>query len=114
VHVVLDNLSAHKSEPVKKWLAHPKRRRWHLHFTATSASWVNLIENWFSLLTRKRLTNSAFTSVTDLVDAINEWTSHWNDDPHPFVWTKPAADIITKVQRGRATLTHQINSATHH
>ena len=114
VHVVLDNLSAHKSEPVRKWLEHPKRTRWHLHFTPTSASWVNLIENWFSLLTKKRLINSAFTSVADLVAAIEEWTSHWNDDPKPFVWTKPANEIITKVRRGRATLTHQINSATHH
>jgi transposase len=114
VHVVLDNLSAHKSEPVKKWLAHPKRKRWHLHFTPTSASWVNLIENWFAQLTKRRLTNSAFTSVGELVDAIEEWSSHWNDDPRPFVWTKPAADIITKVRRGRTTLTHQINSATDH
>lgn len=114
IHVVLDNLSAHKSEPVKKWLAHPKRERWHLHFTPTSASWVNLIENWFAQLTKKRLTNSAFTSVAELVDAIDEWASHWNNDPHPFVWTKPAADIIAKVRRGRAALTHQIKSATHH
>lgn len=114
IHVVLDNLSAHKSEPVKKWLAHPKRARWHLHFTPTPASWVNLIENWFAQLTKKRLTNSAFTSVTELVDAIDEWASHWNEDPRPFVWTKPAADIIAKVRRGRAALTHQIKSATHH
>ena len=114
VHVVLDNLSAHKSEPVRTWLEHPKRKRWHLHFTPTSASWVNLIENWFSLLTKKRLINSAFTSVADLVAAIEEWTSHWNDDPKPFVWTKPATDIIAKVRRGRTTLTHQINSATDH
>jgi transposase len=114
VHVVLDNLSAHKSEPVRTWLDHPKRDRWHLHFTPTSASWVNLIENWFAQLTKKRLTNSAFTSIAALIDAIEEWISHWNDDPSPFVWTKPANDIIAKVQRGRTTLTHQINSATHH
>jgi len=114
VHVVLDNLSAHKSPPVRDWLADPKRARWHLHFTPTSASWVNLIENWFAQLTKKRIINSAFTSVADLVDAIEEWTSHWNDNPRPFVWTKPANDIITKVQRGRTALTHQINSATDH
>ncbi|MEM1332907.1 MAG: IS630 family transposase [Actinomycetota bacterium] len=114
VHVVLDNLSAHKSEPVRTWLEHPKRKRWHLHFTPTSASWVNLIENWFSLLTKKRLINSAFTSVADLVAAIEEWTSHWNDDPKPFVWTKPATDIIAKVRRGRTALTHQTNCATDH
>ncbi len=114
VHVVLDNLSAHKSEPVRTWLAHPKRKRWHLHFTPTSASWLNLIENWFAQLTKKRLTNSAFTSVAGLVEAIEHWTSHWNDDPRPFVWTKPAAEIAAKVRRGRTALTHQINSATHH
>ena len=114
VHVVLDNLSAHKSAPVRTWLEHPKRARWHLHFTPTSASWVNLIENWFSLLTKKRLTNSTFTSVAQLVEAIEDWTSHWNDDPKPFVWTKPAADIAAKVHRGRATLDRVTESATHH
>lgn len=114
VHVVLDNLSAHKSPPVKAWLAHPKRKRWHLHFTPTSSSWVNLIENWFAQLTRRRLTNSAFTSVANLVEAIDVWTSHWNDDPHPFVWTKPANDIITKVRRGRAALDRVTESATDH
>ena len=62
VHVVLDNLSAHNAPPVKAWVAHPKRKRWHLHFTPTSSWWVNLIENWFAQLTRRRLTNSAFTS----------------------------------------------------
>lgn len=114
VHVVLDNLSAHKAPPVKTWLEHPKRARWHLHFTPTSASWVNLIENWFAQLTRRRLTNSAFTSVASLVDAIDTWTSHWNDDPHPFVWTKPANDIINKVRRGRAALNRVNKSATDH
>ncbi len=54
------------------------------------------------------------TGLTQLEAAIEEWTSHWNDDPHPFVWTKPANDIITKVRRGRTALTHQIKSATHH
>ena len=63
VHVVLDNLSAHKSETVRAWLADPKRARWHLHFTPTSASWLNLIEGWFSVLTRKALTNTSFTST---------------------------------------------------
>ncbi|MGH8950568.1 MAG: IS630 family transposase, partial [Acidimicrobiia bacterium] len=65
LHVILDNLSAHKSQPVRDWLAHPKRRRWHLHFTPTSSSWLNLIETWFSVLTRKALTNTSFTSVAE-------------------------------------------------
>ncbi len=114
VHVVLDNLSAHKSTPVRTWLEHPKRERWHLHFTPTSASWANLIENWLLQLTKKRLTNSAFTCLAELVEAIKQWASHCNDDPHRFVWTKPANDIIAKARRGRATLTHHTNSATHH
>ena len=104
VHVVLDNLSAHKSEPVRRWLADPKRARWHLHFTPTSASWLNLIEGWFSVLTRKALTNASFTSTRQLEAAIDVWASHWNDDPQPFVWTKTVDDIITKVKRGRAAL----------
>lgn len=114
VHVVLDNLSAHKSEPVRKWLAHPKRARWHLHFTPTSASWLNLIEGWFSVLTRRALTNASFSSTRELEAAIDLWASHWNDDPQPFVWTKTANDIITKVKRGRATLDRVTESATHH
>jgi transposase len=114
VHVVLDNLSAHKSEPVRRWLADPKRARWHLHFTPTSASWLNLIEGWFSVLTRKALTNASFTSTRQLEAAIDVWASHWNDDPQPFVWTKTVDDIITKVKRGRAALDRVTKSATDH
>ncbi len=114
VHVVLDNLSAHKSEPIRTWLADPKRARWHLHFTPTSASWLNLIEGWFSVLTRKALKNTSFTSTRQLEAAIDVWASHWNNDPQPFVWTKTVDDIITKVKRGRATLDRVTESATHH
>jgi transposase len=113
VHVVLDNLSAHKAEPVKKWLADPKRSRWHLHFTPTSSSWLNLIERWFKELTERRLRRGVFTSVPQLIDAIELWAEHWNDDPKPFVWHKQAEEIIAKVRRGRATLT-QVKSATDH
>ncbi len=114
IHVVLDNLSAHKSAPVRNWLAHPKRARWHLHFTPTSASWLNLIEGWFSVLTRRALLDASFTSVTELEAAIELWASHWNNDPQPFAWTKTVDDIITKVKRGRATLDRVTESATHH
>lgn len=114
VHVVLDNLSAHKSEPVRRWLADPKRKRWHLHFTPTSASWLNLIKGWFSVLTRKALTNTSFTSTGQLEATIDIWASHWNNNPQPFVWTKTANDIITKVKRGRATLDRLTESATDH
>lgn len=114
VHVVLDNLSAHSAPPVTEWLAHPKRNRWHLHFTPTSASWLNLIEGWFAQLTNRRLRHGSFDSVAALTDAIDIWASHWNDDPKPFTWHTPANNIITKTRRGRAALTHQTNSATDH
>jgi transposase len=110
---VLDNLSAHKAPPVAEWLAHPKRARWHLHFTPTSSSWLNLVERWFNELTERRLRRGVFTSVPNLIEAIEFWAEHWNDDPKPFVWHKAAEEIITKVRRGRASLT-QVNSATRH
>jgi transposase len=113
VHVVLDNLSAHKAPPVAKWLAHPKRARWHLHFTPTSSSWLNLVEGWFSLLTERRLRRGVFTSVDDLMLAIETWAEHWNDDPKPFVWKKKADEIVAKVKQGRAALA-SVNSATDH
>jgi transposase len=112
IHVILDNLSAHKSPEVKKWLANPARARWHLHFIPTSSSWLNLVERWFKELTDRRLRRGAFTSVPNLIDAIETWVEHWNDDPKPFVWHKTAEEIITKVRRGRAALT-QVKSATH-
>jgi transposase len=114
IHVVLDNLSAHKAPPVADWLAHPKRARWHLHFTPTSSSWLNLVECWFSLLTARRLKRGVFTSVDALTEAIGLWAQHWNNDPQPFIWKKTADEIITKVRRGRAKLTAVTKSATDH
>jgi transposase len=114
VHVVLDNLSAHSAPPVTAWLEHPKRARWHLHFTPTSSSWLNLVEGWFAQLTNRRLRHGSFDSVAALTEAIDIWASHWNNDPRPFVWHKTAKAIITKVRRGRAALTHHTKSATHH
>lgn len=112
-HVVLDNLSAHSAPEITEWLAHPRRARWHLHFTPTSSSWLNLIERWFKELTDRRLRRGAFTSVLDLIDAIEIWAGHWNEDPKPFVWHSTAEEIIEKVMRGRAAL-HQLKSATDH
>ena len=98
IHVVLDNLSSHKSESVKKWLAHPKRARWHLHFTPTSSSWLNLVVRWFAQLSNRRLKKGAFNSVQHLQNEIGIWTEGWNVDPKPFFWKKPVDEIITKVQ----------------
>ncbi len=113
VHVVLDNLSAHSAPEITTWLAHRNRRRWHLHFTPTSSSWLNLVERWFKELTDKRLRRGRFTSVADLTAAITTWAAHWNEDPKPFVWKATANEIIAKVQRGRDAL-HQIKSTTDH
>lgn len=113
VHVVLDNLSAHSTPDIMRWLGHRDRRRWHLHFTPTSSSWLNLIERWFKELTERRLRRGVFTSVADLTTAITIWAEHWNADPKPFIWKATAEDIITKVQRGRATL-HHIKTQTDH
>ncbi|MEO7131308.1 MAG: IS630 family transposase [Dermatophilaceae bacterium] len=113
VHVILDNLSAHKTPAIKEWLAHPSRARWHLHFTPTSSSWVNLIERWFKELTDKLLRRGTFDSVAALTEAITVWAEHWNSDPKPFLWKATAEDIITKVSAAEKTL-HRVKSPTDH
>jgi transposase len=113
IHVVLDNLSAHMGPEVAEWLAHPRRARWHLHFTPTSSSWLNLVERWFNELTRRRLRRGVFSSVPALIDTITIWADHWNDEPKPFIWHAAAKDIIKKVRRGRAALS-EVKSATRH
>ena len=113
IHVILDNLSAHDAPEVTAWLTHPRRSRWHLHHTPTSCSWLNLVERWFKELTDRRLRRGAFSSLGDLVNAIETWVAHWNEDPRPFEWHAAASDIIEKVRRGRKTLS-QVKSATHH
>ena len=99
---------------MRAWLAHPKRRRRHLHFTPTSSSWLNLIKTWFSVLTRRALTNTSFSSVAELKNRINWWVENWNNNLQPFAWTRSAQQIIDKVTSTRATLNQGIKSATHH
>jgi transposase len=113
IHAVLDNLSAHQTPDIQTWLADTRRKRWHLHFTPTSSSWLNLVERFFAELTNRRLKRGVFTSVPVLVEAMESWIEKWNEDPKPFVWHKAAEEIIEKVRRGRATLA-SVNSATHH
>jgi len=113
IHVVLDNLSAHKAPEITEWLAHPRRARWHLHFIPTSSSWLNLIERWFKELTDRRLRRGTFSSVDALIEAIETWVAHRNADPTPFEWHAAAAEILEKVRRGRKTLS-QVKSATRH
>jgi transposase len=97
VHVVLDNASTHKTPAVKRWLAaHP---RFVLHFTPTSASWLNLVERWFGELTTKKLQRGTHRSVRELNTDIRGWIDTWNDNPRPYVWTKTADQILDSIAR---------------
>jgi len=102
VHLICDNYATHKHPEVKAWLA--KHRRFHMHFTPTSSSWLNLIERWFRELTDKALRRGVFHSVPDLIAKIEEYLAAHNDDPKPFIWTATADDILAKVARGRVAL----------
>ena len=105
VHLIADNYATHKHPNVKAWLArHP---RFHMHFTPTSASWLNLVERFFAEITRKRIRRGVFHSVVDLHRAINDYLEHHNADPKPFVWTASASSIIKKVNRGKQALESQ-------
>lgn len=97
VHLVLDNAATHKTRIVHDWLA--KRPRWHLHFTPTSASWLNLVECWFSLLTRRCLRRGAFASTDGLKAAIQTFINRTNAEPRPFVWAKTADEILSSVRQ---------------
>ncbi len=102
LHVILDNLSAHKSPPVLRWLArHP---RVQFHFVPTSSSWLNLVERWFLEITRVRIRRGTFTSVPTLERAINEYLHHYNQQPTPFTWTKDADTILAKIKRCKEAL----------
>lgn len=102
VHLILDNYATHKHPNVQAWLA--KHPRFHLHFTPTSSSWLNLVERWFRELTDKALRRGVFHSVPDLITAIEAYLDAHNSDPKPFVWTATADDILAKVARGRVAL----------
>ena len=92
LHLVLDNYATHKTPAIHQWLL--KHPRFHLHFTPTSSSWMNLVERWFAELTNRKLRRSAHRSVTALESDIRQWTDEWNKNPKPFVWTKSADEIL--------------------
>jgi len=95
VHVIVDNSSTHKSPTIQRWLVrHP---RFTLHFTPTYSSWLNLVERWFAELTNKWLRRGTHRSTRQLIAAIRTWVRMWNDDPRPFVWHKPADEILTNL-----------------
>lgn len=95
VHVILDNLSTHKTPEVHAWLL--RHKRFHFHFTPTYGSWMNLVERWFSALTTKKLQRSAHASVKALAADITEWVETWNENPRPFVWHKTADEILERL-----------------
>jgi transposase len=102
VHLIADNYATHKHPKVQAWLKrHP---RFHMHFTPTSASWINQVERFFGRITEDRIRCGVFKSVAELEAAIQQYLDHHNADPKPFVWTASATAILEKVARGRQTL----------
>jgi putative transposase len=99
IHLVVDNYATHKHPRVKQWLAaHP---RYHVHYTPTYASWLNLVEVFFGIITRQAIRRGTFTSVKDLIAAIETYIDAWNERCQPFTWTKTADEILTKATGGQ-------------
>ncbi len=99
IHVIADNYSPHKHPMVRAWLA--RNKRIHMHFTPTSASWLNMVERFFRDITEKRIRRGVFRSVPDLIAAIEDYIDGHNQAPKPFIWTAKASDILGKVTRAR-------------
>jgi transposase len=102
IHVVLDNYATHKHPKVLNWLS--KHPRFHMHFTATSASWMNMVERFFRNISEDRLKRGVFKSVDELIDAIDLFVLAHNENPKPFIWTASARDILEKVIRAKTKL----------
>ncbi len=97
IHLIVDNYGAHKTATIRRWFA--KRPRFHIHFTPTYGSWINLVERWFAELTNKRIRRGVFRSVKELESAIREYIDVHNEDPTPFVWTRTADQILDSIAR---------------
>ena len=97
VHMVMDNYGTHKTAIIRNWLA--KRPRFHVHFTPTYGSWLNLVERWFAEITNKRIRRGIFRSVKQLENAIREYIDVHNEDPKPFAWTRTADQILASIAR---------------
>ena len=102
MHLIADNYATHKHAKVQAWLR--RHKRFHMHFTPTSASWINQVERFFGLITEDRIRCGVFKSVAELVAAIQQYLENHNADPKPFVWTASATEILKKVARGRQAL----------
>ena len=103
LHIVVDNYRTHKHENVRTWLARPENSRIQLHFTPTGCSWMNLVEVFFSIITRQAIRRGSFTSVSELTAAIRDFITSYNTHCRPFIWTKPAETIISKARSHRRT-----------
>ena len=101
----MDNYGTHKTEKVRNWIA--RRPHWHVHFTPTGASWLNMVERFFRDLSENAIRRGSFCNVDDLTGAILEYINQHNNDPKPFIWTARARDILAKVKRARKALRNQ-------
>jgi transposase len=111
VHLILDNYATHKTPEIRRWLVrHP---RFHLHFTPTSSSWLNLVERLFAELTTRMLRRGVHRSVTELEADIRTWLQHWNDNPKPYVWTKTAEEILDSIGAYCQRLLQLTNNSGH-
>ena len=102
LHLIVDNYATHNHSKVQKWLK--RHRRFHMHFTPTGASWLNMVERFFRDLTANRLRRGVFRDVMELVEAIDHYVDQHNEHPKPFIWTAKASDILENVKRARQTL----------
>src|SRR5215469_15748669 len=113
LHLIVDNYATHKHPKVRAWLG--RHKRFHFHFTPTSASWLNAVEGFFAKLARRRLKRGVFKGVADLQAAINRFLRETNDNPKPFLWTADPDAIIQKVRRGKQMLVpHRLRRPTGH
>jgi transposase len=97
VHLILDNYATHKTKSIQRWLA--KRPRFHVHYTPTYSSWLNLVERWFGILTERKIKRSSHRSTRELKTDIRDFIRHTNVDPKPFIWTRSADQILDSLKR---------------
>lgn len=102
IHIIYGNYATHTHQKVKDWLK--RNKRFHVHFTPTSASWLNMGERFFRDLSEKRLKRGVFKSLEDLTKAVEGYINHHNDNPQPFIWTAKANDVLEKVKSARKNL----------
>lgn len=102
IHVIADNYSAHKHPNVQRWL--DRHKRFHVHYTPTSSSWLNMVERFFRDITQNQIRRGVFRSVPELISSIENYVAQHNRDPKPFIWTAKASDILQKVTRARRSL----------